>query len=194
MIFLMTSVTHAQVDRTLSVIHLQNGPSYFQVSISDEGTLSGSWPGWCAHWATLIDEDIMYNAKFYSSYAQNLPVDLVDRTENLDEMNWVLNQRFIGRSSSTGHGVYTSGDVQVAIWTLLDNFFETSTVSNFSLQRVDEIVAMAIKDGKGFYPSCKQVVGMLLAPTIPTTGQRGQTTVIEVPREHFPKCSIPSGD
>lgn len=191
---LSLSIPALAAERTMSVERLSGEPSYFNISIQDSGLLNGTYPGWCADWATMIEDGKTYNARFYSSYSENLPAGIVDRAEHLDEMNWLLNQHPTGESSPGGFGIYTSGDVQLAIWTLVDNSFETSTVGPFSQQRVNELVAMALAEGSDFYPNCKQIVGILLEPTNPETGTRVQSTVTEVPRSHFPKCVIPEND
>lgn len=180
--------------RTMSVERLSNGDSYFEISVQDSGVLQGNYSGWCADLATRIEDGKSYSAKFYSSYDQDLPEGLVNRPENLDEMNWLINQYPVGESSPGGFGEYTSGDVQLAIWTLLDDSFDTTTVGPYSQERVDELVAMALSQGSGFYPSCKQIVGIILDPKDPETGSKVQSTIVEVPRNHFPKCVIPEDD
>jgi hypothetical protein len=192
-LMLFSGVTLAS-ERTMSVERPTGESSYFYISIQDSGMLNGSYPGWCADWATRIEEGKTYNAKFYSSYAENLPEGVVDRPENLDEMNWLLNQHPVGETSPSGLGVYTTGDVQLAIWSLIDDSFDSSTVGPFSQARVDELVTMSLAEGSGFVPNCKQIVGILLDPTDPDTGTSVQSTVTEVPRSNFPKCVIPEGD
>lgn len=168
--------------------------AYFQIKVQDEGTLNGQWAGWCTDWGTLIEEGVNYKAKYYSSYSQDLPPGLVDHPENLDEVNWIINQHFVGQTSDSGLGAYTKGDVQLAIWTLLDNYFETSTVGEFSQARVDEIVTLARELGADFYPDCKQDIGIIIEPKDPETETGVQTTIVEVPRLHFPKCVVPEGE
>lgn len=190
----LTASAWAFEERTMTVERLSNANSYFRISIQDTGLLQGTYPGWCADWATRIEDGKTYNAKFYSSYQENIPAGVVDKPENLDEMNWLINQHAVGKSSPGGFGVYTSGDVQLAIWTLLDDSFDTSTVGPYSQDRVDELVAKALAQGSDFYPNCRQVVGILLDPTDPETGNSVQSTVTEVPRKKFPKCVIPEGE
>lgn len=165
--------------------------AFFEVMVQDEGTINGTWLGWCTDWGRLIQDGVNYHAKFYSSYSASLPGGLIDHPENLDEMNWLLNQHFVGTESGSGLGNYTVGDVQLAIWTLLDDNFDPSTVGEFSQARVDEIVELAMEDGDDFYPGCKQDVGIILEPKEPETGERVQTTVVEIPVGHFPKCNVP---
>lgn len=180
-------------DRTMTIQHLTGAQSYFSISVQDSGLLNGTYPGWCADWATRIEDNTVYNAKFYSSYSQNIPAGVVDKPEHLDEANWLLNQHLVGETSPGGFGVYTSGDMQLALWTLLDDTFETSTVGPFDQRRVDELVSQALSEGTDFFPSCKQVIGIILEPTT-STGENKQTTITEVPYNHFPKCQIPEDE
>lgn len=68
---------------------------------------------------------------------------LVERWENLDLVLWLLNQQPVGEPSQLGEGCFTYGDVQVAIWSLL----ETEPLSNmgglgdWSQVRVDELLS-----------------------------------------------------
>lgn len=186
-LFILSAPTFANEQRTMSVQHLSGASSYFKINVLDEGLLTGVYPGWCADWASLI-EDATYETKFYSSYSLNLPEGLIAYPENLDEVNWLINQNFVGKNAGGSLGVYTSGDVQIAIWTLLDNYFETSTVGTFSQARVDKIVSLAKTLGKDFYPTCKEEVVIILDPGTP------QSVLIEVKRNRFYKCVIPEGD
>jgi hypothetical protein len=186
-LFILSAPSFANEQRTMSVQHLTGASSYFKINVLDEGLLTGMYPGWCADWASLI-EDATYDTKFYSSYSTHLPEGLIAHPENLDEVNWIVNQNFVGKNAGGGLGVYTSGDVQVAIWTLLDNYFETSTVGPFSETRVDKIVSLAQTLGKDFYPTCKEEVVIILDPGTP------QSVLIEVKRNRFYKCVIPEGD
>ena len=179
-------------ERTMSIQHLQNASSYFEVSVQDSGLLNGKYPGWCADWSNQISDNTVYEAKFYSSYAPTLPAHLVAKPENLDEANWLVNQHLVGEPSPSGLGVYTSGDLQLALWTLLDDNFDSSTVGPYSQARVNELVSASLSEGSGFRPSCKQVVIILLDPS--RDGQKYQTTITEVPVYHFPKCGVPEGD
>ena len=172
-------------DRIMTLKHLENSSSYFQINIQDEGLLKGSYPGWCADWARQIEDDIPYNIKFYSSYNDNIPAGIVDRPENLKQVNWIANQNFAGKTAPGDLGVYTAGDVQLAIWTLIDDSFQTSTVGPFSQARVDHIVAQANQHGANFYPTCKQEVVIVIDSGTP------QSTLIEVKIKRFPKCAVP---
>ncbi|MGE3610584.1 MAG: hypothetical protein AB7I27_13420 [Bacteriovoracaceae bacterium] len=189
---LFSQIVFAQ-ERTMSIQHQSSGPSYFKVSVQDDGLLRGNYQGWCADWNRRIEDNVVYNARFYSSVSTNLPGDVVDHPEYLDEVNWIFNQNFVGKNSPAGLGVYTLGDVQLAIWSLIDDEFDSSTVGPFSQARVDEIVARAKTEGANYNPGCRQLVGIILVPST-SDGSRTQNTIILVPRYHFPKCVVPEGD
>lgn len=191
--FFVAGVLHAE-SRTMSIEHQTTGPSYFKVAVNDSGLLKGNYPGWCADWNTRIEDNTVYNTRFYSSLSQTIPGDVVDHPEYLDEVNWMINQNFVGKTSPTGLGVYTIGDVQLAIWTLVDDEFDSSSVGEFSQLRVDELVARAKVDGANYKPNCRQLVGIILVPSHPETGSRSQNTIILVPRYHFHKCVVPDSD
>lgn len=192
LVALASPLTFAQ-GRTMSIQHLTGANSYFSISVQDDGLLQGTYPGWCIDWAKRIEDNTVYNAKFYSTLSENIPAGVVDRPENLDEVNWLINQHKVGKTSPGGFGVYTAGDEQLAIWALLDDYYETGSVGPFDQRRVDELVAVSLKDGSGFIPRCNQLVAIILDPELPG-GEKHQTTIIEIIRKHFPKCSVPEGD
>lgn len=181
------SATAFAAPGTVTVQHLTNAPSYFSITIAGNGTLDGTYPGWCTNWAKQIDDNVPYTFNWYSSYSENIPAGLIAHPENLDEMNWVINQKFVGKDAGNGLGVYTAGDVQLAIWTLVDDNFQTDTVGPFSQARVDRIVMLAHQHD-GYKPKCRDDIGILVDPGTP------QGTVFEIPREHFYKCQVPEDD
>jgi hypothetical protein len=172
-------------NRIMMLKHLQNASSYFSINIQDSGLLNGTYPGWCVDWNRPIEDDRPYNIKFYSSYNENLPPGFVAKPENLDKVNWLINQNFVGKNAGNSLGIYTSGDVQLAIWTLIDDNFNSSTVGPYSEARVQKIVSLSMQYGTGFYPTCRQEVVILIDSGTP------QGTMIEIRRDHFRKCDVP---
>jgi hypothetical protein len=65
-LLILSAPTFANEQRTMGVQHLTVASSYFKINVLDEGLLTGMYPGWCADWASLI-EDATYDTKFYSS-------------------------------------------------------------------------------------------------------------------------------
>lgn len=148
-----------------------DGESYLTVTINDIGILNGIHGGWCAD----RDADIWgacFTADVYPSYLPDLEISL-DHPENLDIVNWLLNQDFIGQPSGvTGEDNtpedYTAGDVQWAIWLLLndnvDDRGDLEPLGGYSEQRVIEILEVARDEGEGFLPGCGDLVLVILAP------------------------------
>jgi len=140
------------------------GPSYFPtVTVTDDGALNGVYNGWCIDTDHVIYQGTKYTAKVYSS-SEMLPGGYVEQPGNFDLINWIINQNYVGRPSPGDYGVYTYGDVQRAIWTLIDDQVSTSGLGSWSQNRVNEILAAAQKGGQGFVPGCGQEVAVVLAP------------------------------
>lgn len=188
LLLLLSFSAHAFAERTMSVQHLQGEKSYFKINIQNSLLLEGSYPGWCADWDKTIEDNVPYTYKYYSSYSEEIPEGLIDHPENLDMMNWIINKDFAGKDAGNGLGIFTSGDVQLAIWTLLDDNFDGSSVGPFSQERVDRIVNKALRHGADFYPTCRQDIGIIIDPGTP------QSTIIEIPRSRFYKCNVPDDD
>jgi len=128
--------------------------SYLEVTISGGTILDGIHQGWCIDTDHGIGEEVSYMANVYSSYG-TIPTDLIEHPENLDLVNWIINQDYVGKTSGCGGGeLYTYGDVQRAIWELLDD--EQASPGNlgpWSNCRVNEILAAAAANGEGYEPS-----------------------------------------
>jgi hypothetical protein len=119
---------------------------------------------WCVDTDHTIGQNTWYTANVYSSFYE-LPVGLVEYPDNLDQVNWILNQEFVGQPSPGCGGVYTYGDVQRAIWELVEDNPSTSGLGAWSQCRVNELIAAANASGEGYMPSeCGDVYGIILAP------------------------------
>jgi len=175
---------------TMSVTYpFANGPAYFPTTTVSGGTvLDGTYEGWCVDTEHEIYENVGYTANVYSSY-EELPAGVVDRPENLDLVNWVINQGFVGKVSPGGFGTYTYGDVQRAIWELIDDGQSASGLGSWDGRRVTEIVMAAQTNGEGFIPGCDDYVAVLLQPV----GEGDVTTnqVITVAQVTFASVGIP---
>jgi len=138
-------------------------PSYFDVAISGGTMLDGTYDAYC------VDADrgrlVAGLANVYSSYETLPPSVPIEYAENLDLVNWIINQDFVGRPSSCD-GAYTYGDVQWAIWQLLEDDppANHSSLGDWSPCRAQEILAAAIANGEGFVPGCGEVIGIILDP------------------------------
>jgi hypothetical protein len=161
----------------MKVVH-PGGDSYFNVTVSDGGVLNGTYDDWCIDTDHSISPGHAYQAMVYSSY-EDLPEGLVEFPENLDLVNYIINQGYVGQSSPSG-GAYTYGDVQRAIWTLIDDQQSTAGLGPWSQAKVDEILADAYANGEGFVPGCGDVVAVILAPVDGSQVTVAQVTFAEI--------------
>ncbi|KAB7530515.1 hypothetical protein F8C76_03135 [Flagellimonas olearia] len=135
--------------------------TYWDIEITD-GPLAGIYPGWC------IDEDqglsSCFDAQVISSYSDltGLPFEVVD---NFDSLNWLLNQKIIGEPSSDGT-LFTYGDLQAAIWVLVEGESCTSCsgLGTYEQSRISELVSLATSEGDGFVPASGDFAGIVLVP------------------------------
>ena len=167
---------------TMSVQYPSAGdPSYFVTTVSGDTILDGVYDGWCIDTDNTIDQNTPFTANVYSSY--EAISGLIEHPENLDLVNWIINQGFVGQPSPGCSGSYTYGDVQRAIWTLVEDSNSTSGLGPYSQCRVNEIVAAAYDEGEEFVPSCGDTVAVIL---VPVNGQQitiAQITLIGYPAE-----------
>jgi hypothetical protein len=151
-------------------------PGYFDITVSGGTTLDGTYDGNCAELAGGPPGGMAYP---YLS-TESIPGGVVQKPENLDLVNWVINQGFVGKISGCG-GAYTWGDVQWAIWKLVDgrqpDAGALSSLLFWSECRAQEIVDAALANGEGFVPGCGEVVVIILAPEITWT----QSVIIWIP-------------
>jgi len=122
---------------------------------------------------------------------------MVENPDHLDLVNWIINQDYVGEAAPDGLGTYTYGDVQRAIWTLVEDGNSTSGLGAYSQARVDVIVAQATANGEGFVPGCGQFVAVILQPVEPGDAQVtiAQVTIagVGVPCE-FVNTATATGD
>jgi len=169
---------------TMSVVYPQEGdPSHFPVTVYDG--MAGAYLGWCIDIDASISQNVMYDAQVHSSLG-GYPADIVNFTGNLDLVNWIINQDFPGKGSPGGYGTYTYGDVQVAIWRLLeDPAFNNATVFSSlhpapSEDRVAEIICAA-QGHEGFVPGCGDEYAVILVPVDECGNTIAQKIIIEFP-------------
>jgi hypothetical protein len=150
--------------------------SYFRIKI-EEGFLAGLYNAWCLDTSIPVTQNQFIHGVAYSSYGM-LPADLFDKPENLPALNWIINHIFVGDMSLGGYGAFTMGDIQRAMWLLIEdnpNLNVPGGVGPYNNDRVAEIVARALQYGLEFVPVCGQkMLIVLVAPN-------EQTCVIEVP-------------
>lgn len=158
------------------------GPAYFPVTTVTGYTLTGTYEGWCVDTDHTISQNTNYTANVYSSY-ETLPEGLLEFPENLDLVNWIINQGFVGQPS-TCDGNYTYGDIQRAIWALVEDNQSSSGLGSWSQCRVDEILAAAYANGEGFEPGCEDYVAVILQPI-------GGQQVVTIAQVTFASVGVP---
>ncbi|MEB3312151.1 MAG: hypothetical protein VKJ02_18140 [Snowella sp.] len=184
--------------------------SYFDTKITstEASWLNGTYDGWCVDTARTIGLNTDYTANVYSSY-ENLQ-GIVDKPNNLDAVNWLLNNFEVGDTlldeynykgsnanpqdypneydSLTGLetptndslGTITYGDIQRAIWALIDDTQSTSGLGSYTNAKADELADRAYLLGQGFTPECDDTVAIILQP-INSNGQtNAQVTIAQV--------------
>jgi hypothetical protein len=152
--------------------------SFFKITILDTW-LAGIYDAWC------IDSDnsarpIVGNAlpaKVFCSY-EPIPVDLVEHPENLDLVNWIVNQEFLGNLGPTSVA-YTTGDIQIAIWSLLEDRW-VPVDGPWTQANVDEILRLAALH-EGFVPGCGEDTVVIIAPLDEMGAIVSQIMIIQVP-------------
>ena len=150
--------------------------SYFDAHIlnSFAPLADGIYDAYCVDTRATIDLsnfllpncDVQHTANVYSSY-DDLPPGLIPEPDNLDKVNWLINQDYVGKTSPTlGYGVYTWGDLQRAIWDLVspDPDCATCNLGSWMPERAAELLAMALANGSGFEPTCGERVAIILEP------------------------------
>jgi len=150
--------------------------SYFKATVSGSTNIDGTYSAWCIDPTNVIYQNTSYTAAVYSSYGY-IPEGVVENTENLDLVNWLINQNVVGKTSTGCEGNYTYGDVQIAIWQLLvdGDYSGSRGIGEYSLCRVNELVANAMANGESFVPVCGEKTAVILYnPDI-------QLTIIEFP-------------
>jgi hypothetical protein len=164
------------------------GPSYWKYKIIGAGFIStydadgsgplqpGEYLGWCVD----IDHTMgvtTYPAQLFSSY-EDLPSwltgpGLLENPENLDKVNYLVNNFFVGQTiqpvSTCGvpiglPAVLTYSDIQVAIWTLIENNTNYSGLSDWDPNRVRAILCDVNTNGDGFIPTCNQRIVFIVVP------------------------------
>ena len=155
--------------------------AYFQATITGQTILDGIYPdSWCVDVGRTIRQNREYTAIPYSSYDPDLPEGLVDKPGNLDLVNWLINQNYVGKPSSDPcEGVYTYGDVQKAIWDLIDFSNSNAGVGPRDQCRIDQLVNAAEANGNDFVPGCDEKVAIVLAP-VANNGNEQQTVIAQV--------------
>jgi hypothetical protein len=161
--------------------------SYFDATLDgvDLSLLDGTYDAWCADAKLEIAESELHEAAVYSSY-EPLPEGLPPDEDNLDLVNWVINQDWEGEG-------YTWQQVQCALWKLMGTLPEGEAELDFvcgSLdfndadenRKADEIVVLATRYGESYVPpTCDALIGLLLVPPTVAGTPGPQPVLAQVP-------------
>jgi hypothetical protein len=106
--------------------------------------------------------------------------------QNLDLAGWIINQEYVGKPSQAG-GDFTMGDVQNAIWLLVDDSLSVDQGPS-DPARVQEIINAALLNGESYKPACGDRDIVVLVPVAAgcdlnttSTDLVSQVIIIEVP-------------
>jgi hypothetical protein len=143
------------------------GPDvYLNISI-ESGALAGDYGSWCVDNDLPISINNCYDGASIYTSTGDLPEGAFEYPENFDMVNWFLNQDIVGTESPNGLGAYTYGDLQFAIWYLLDDVERPDGsdygLGDFSADRVAELVTLAQENGDGYSPECGDNIGIIIS-------------------------------
>lgn len=160
-----TAIINASIptDPVFMVLSLIAQPSYFEMFVYDfngNAIYQDYFFGNCVDLENPIFEGTRYFPYAVSSYSSDdaLLECIVDKPENLDLVNYVINQDYTTSLGATGT------DIQAAIWTLIDDDLPVSgqVGITFDQQIVDFIVDEARVKGEFYLPECDGFVAVLL--------------------------------
>jgi len=167
---------------------IAGGEAYFiptYIDYDGDGIAEVTTESWCVDIGSTISNNTWYCAVLFSSY-EDL-TGLVDKPLNMDLVNYIMNQDYVYKISPLYGTAYTYGDVQRAIWTVIDNTLSTSGLGSYNQARVDEIVAAAFANGEAYEPPCGGVVGAVLVPvSCGTTTPGAQVIIAQVVVADYP--------
>ena len=162
--------------------------------------LDGVYEGWCVDVDQSIVPGAVYDAHLYSSYEDLSGLDF-ENPENFDKVNYLLNNFYAGMEVmplmsdctpkiSCGSVIspeeLTKGDIQRAIWILIDDDLTELGLGPWSQHRVNAILCDVNANGENFIPSCAEETVFIVVPddgnTQLITGQT-QISTLGVPCE-----------
>ena len=115
---------------------------------------------WCIDTSRLVYCNESWSVDMYSSYDYpNIPDSAIDKPENLDMANWLINNLPIGTPvniSGCYEGPVSWEDYQMAMWSLIDDADrdDINNKPNFTECITDWIIAQAETHGDGYEVPC----------------------------------------
>lgn len=122
---------------------------------------------YCIEGPDPINLDARVPVTFHLADEASVPAGAVANPQNLDMVNWILNQDFDTVNNGDGTGAtYTEREIQGAIWGLTDDIvFVNETVNDGTTANAREIHDLALLHGEGFTPGEGDIVGIVAVPT-----------------------------
>lgn len=143
--------------------------SYFTITLSGAGDLNGTYDGYCVDLDSGAPQlGQAYSAQLICTY-DAAAAGYVDKPENLDLVNWILNDDHIGTDAGGALGIYTWFDDQMAFWQLLEDPPSGGWAGWYpgfpsDQGRVDALIALAQANGEGFEPAVDELCAVLVIP------------------------------
>ena len=117
------------------------GSAYFPkiyIDVDKDGEWDYIYEAWCVDTQNTINQNTTYEARVYNC-GDDL-TGVVDNPDNKPIVDYILSQDYVGKESGCDGTSYTYGDVQRAIWTVIDDGNSTAGLGSYSPCRVDEIL------------------------------------------------------
>jgi len=152
----------AQIDLSIS---LTGSPLDYQITVfdgagtADDKLASDIWNGFCIDINGTLLLDTTVTANVYTS-CDPIPAGLIANPNNLDNIEWLINQNFNGASNQAGTDTYDVFDLQEAVWILSDGSSTNNADAN-------EIAQMALTMGEGFVAQDGDQVAVIFDPIAP---------------------------
>ena len=175
----------------MKITHPQDS-SYLELTLENAGILNGIYDAWCVDVDQSIDNNTWYEALLYSSY-EDLSGLKFEHPENFDKVNYLLNNFYAGKlveplsaicAPATSCGgvkppeALTKGDIQRAIWTLIDDNLTELGLGPWSQDRVNAILCDVNANGEGFIPDCDEDTVFISVPVDGDTQLVAAQTII----------------
>ena len=142
------------------------GQSYVVTNIANgtPATINGKYEGWCVdldHGTSALNQVVKFIPTCAADFATQV-AGFIDHPENIQAVNWVLNQHFVGKTADCGSiGIYTVSDVQAVIWKLLEHPVQVFPDISANMVRVNCMYGEALTH-TGFTPDCGDLIGIVL--------------------------------
>lgn len=162
---------------TMCVSASTDSYNQFEITSDNAGALKGIvFNSWCVN----TEEHIAYkcyDAILISSYEDPIPDGIVDKPENFDLLNYLINNYTDGTEVELKNSncspylvdgnpvleAITHGDIQKAIWAIIDDGI-LGVYVDWKQERVNAILCDVLANGEGFVPSCDDQIVFIALP------------------------------